>query len=149
MKRIAQDIKSGQFGNVYLLYGEEAYLRRQYRDNLKKALVPEDDTMNCSVYTARISTPGRLRTSRGRCLFSRPAGSLSLRTADGSKAGMIKLPNLLKRFRIRHISYLWRGKSISAESCTRQSRQRVMRRSARCRTGDTQKVDTRAAQKGK
>ena len=53
MKRIAQDIKSGQFGNVYLLYGEEAYLRRQYRDNLKKALVPEDDAMNCSVYTGK------------------------------------------------------------------------------------------------
>ncbi len=53
MKRIVQDIKNGTFGNIYLLYGEEAYLRRQYRDNLKKALVPEDDTMNCSVYSGK------------------------------------------------------------------------------------------------
>lgn len=53
MKRIAQDIKSGQLGNLYLLYGEEAYLRKQYRDNLKKALVPEEDTMNCSVYSGK------------------------------------------------------------------------------------------------
>ena len=53
MKRIAQDIKSGQFSNIYLLYGEEAYLRRQYRDNLRKALVPEDDTMNCSIYSGK------------------------------------------------------------------------------------------------
>lgn len=53
MKRIAQDIKSQTFRNVYLLYGEEAYLRRQYRDNLKKALVSEDDTMNCSVYSGK------------------------------------------------------------------------------------------------
>ena len=53
MKRIAQDIKSGQLKNVYLLYGEEAYLRRQYRDNLKRALVPEDDTMNCSIYSGK------------------------------------------------------------------------------------------------
>lgn len=53
MKRIAQDIKSGQLGSLYLLYGEEAYLRRQYRDNLRKALVSEEDTMNCSVYSGK------------------------------------------------------------------------------------------------
>ena len=53
MKRIAQDIKSGQFSNIYLLYGEEAYLRRQYRDNLRKALVPEEDTMNCTIYSGK------------------------------------------------------------------------------------------------
>lgn len=53
MKRIAQDIKSGTFCNIYLLYGEEAYLRKQYRDNLKAALVPADDTMNCSSYAGK------------------------------------------------------------------------------------------------
>ncbi|MBD5470721.1 MAG: DNA polymerase III subunit delta [Lachnospiraceae bacterium] len=53
MKRIAQDIKSGEFAHIYLLYGEEAYLRKQYRDNLKKALVPDDDTMNCSIYAGK------------------------------------------------------------------------------------------------
>lgn len=53
MKRIAQDIKSGEFAHIYLLYGEEAYLRKQYRDNLKKALVPADDTMNCSIYAGK------------------------------------------------------------------------------------------------
>jgi len=53
MKRIAQDIKSGQVGRLYLLYGEEAYLRRQYRDNLRRALVSEDDAMNCSVYSGK------------------------------------------------------------------------------------------------
>lgn len=53
MKRIAQDIKSGQIGRLYLLYGEEVYLRRQYRDNLRRALVSEDDTMNCSVYSGK------------------------------------------------------------------------------------------------
>lgn len=53
MKRIAQDMKSGEFCNIYLLYGEEAYLRRQYRDNLKKALVAEADTMNCTVYSGK------------------------------------------------------------------------------------------------
>lgn len=50
MQQINQDISSGQFHNIYLLWGQEAYLRRQYRDKLKKALVSEDDTMN---YTYR------------------------------------------------------------------------------------------------
>ncbi len=53
MKRIAQDIRNGQLGNLYLLYGEEAYLRRQYRDKLKAALVPQEDAMNCSVYSGK------------------------------------------------------------------------------------------------
>lgn len=31
---------------MYLLYGEEDYLRKQYRDRLRESLVPPDDTMN-------------------------------------------------------------------------------------------------------
>ncbi len=53
MKRIAQDIKNQSFCGVYLLYGEEAYLVKQYRDRLKNALVAEDDTMNCTVYSGK------------------------------------------------------------------------------------------------
>ena len=32
MKTIDEDIKQGTFRNVYLLYGEEAYLLKQYKD---------------------------------------------------------------------------------------------------------------------
>lgn len=53
LKRLIQDLKNNQFSNVYLLYGEEAYLRKQYRDKLRQALVPEGDTMNCSVYAGK------------------------------------------------------------------------------------------------
>jgi DNA polymerase-3 subunit delta len=51
MKKIASDIKSGKFSNIYLLYGEEAYLRKQYRDNLRNALIDPSDNMNCSVFS--------------------------------------------------------------------------------------------------
>jgi DNA polymerase-3 subunit delta len=51
MKTIDQDIKTGQFKQIYLLYGPEEYLIRQYRDKLKKALVAEDDTMNFSAFS--------------------------------------------------------------------------------------------------
>lgn len=53
MKTIDQDIKTGQLKSVYLLYGEEAYLKKQYRDKLKHTLVNTDDTMNFSVYEGK------------------------------------------------------------------------------------------------
>lgn len=52
MKSIDEDIKNGQFKNIYLLYGDEAYLRNQYRDKLLKALGGED-TMNTSVFSGK------------------------------------------------------------------------------------------------
>lgn len=51
MKTIDNDIKNGQIKRAYLLYGEESYLIRQYRDKLKKAMVPEGDTMNFTAYS--------------------------------------------------------------------------------------------------
>lgn len=53
MKTIDEDIKTGQFKNIYLFYGEEAYLKKQYKDKLKNALVPPDDTMNFAAYEGK------------------------------------------------------------------------------------------------
>lgn len=46
MKRILEDIKSGDFRRVYVLYGQEAYLQKQYRDKLIDAMTADGDTMN-------------------------------------------------------------------------------------------------------
>ncbi len=46
MQKLNEEIKTGQLKQVYLLYGEEDYLRSQYRDKLKKALTGDDDSMN-------------------------------------------------------------------------------------------------------
>lgn len=53
MRRIIQDIKTSQFSNLYLLTGQEAYLRKQYRDNLRDALISKDDTMNLTVFSGK------------------------------------------------------------------------------------------------
>lgn len=53
MNRLIQDIKNNQFSNIYLLFGSESYLRKQYRDKLKAALVSENDAMNCSVFAGK------------------------------------------------------------------------------------------------
>lgn len=53
MQRINGDIKSGQFKQIYLLYGEEAYLRKQYKDRLKAAMIADGDTMNYSYFEGK------------------------------------------------------------------------------------------------
>ena len=50
MKTIDNDIKDGRIKKAYLLYGEERYLIRQYRDKLINAIVSSDDTMNFSSF---------------------------------------------------------------------------------------------------
>ena len=53
MKSLNEDLKTGQFKKVYLLYGEEAYLKRQYRDKLRSAMLPLEDTMNYACYEGK------------------------------------------------------------------------------------------------
>ena len=53
MKSIQEDIKTGNFKSAYLLYGEEAYLKQQYKQNLIRALNPQEDTMNYSHYEGK------------------------------------------------------------------------------------------------
>lgn len=38
MKTVDEDIRTGNFKQIYLFYGEEGYLKKQYRDKLKMAL---------------------------------------------------------------------------------------------------------------
>ena len=60
MQRINEDIKNNTFSQVYLLYGEEAYLRRQYKDKLKNALSADGDTMNCHYYEGKDISVGEI-----------------------------------------------------------------------------------------
>lgn len=53
MQRITEDIKTGQLKQIYLLYGEEAYLVRQYRDRLLEAMLGGGDKMNVNRYEGK------------------------------------------------------------------------------------------------
>ena len=53
MKSLNEDLKTGQLKQIYLLYGEEAYLKKQYKDKLHYAIVPPDDTMNYAYYEGK------------------------------------------------------------------------------------------------
>ena len=60
MKKLSEEIKSGQLKQVYILYGEEAYLRNQYKDKLKNALLGEGDPMNFHYFEGKDVRPGEV-----------------------------------------------------------------------------------------
>ncbi len=60
MQKLNEEIKSGQLKQVYLLYGEEDYLRRQYRDKLKNALSGDQDSMNYHYFEGKDINVGEI-----------------------------------------------------------------------------------------
>ncbi len=53
MQQLLSDIQNETFKPVYLLHGDEAYLRVQYKNRLKDALTVDGDTMNYSYYQGK------------------------------------------------------------------------------------------------
>ena len=53
MNVVEEDIRRGQFKKVYLLCGEEAYLKEYYRKKLQKAVIREDDAINYNRYVGK------------------------------------------------------------------------------------------------
>ena len=60
MQQLIQDLKNQSYKPMYLLYGEEDYLRKQYRDKLKAALTVPDDTMNYHYYEGKDINVGEI-----------------------------------------------------------------------------------------
>ncbi len=57
MKMLQEDIKNGSFKKVYLLFGEETYLRIQYKKRLRDALTTPEDTMNQAFFEGKGCNP--------------------------------------------------------------------------------------------
>ena len=72
MKRVIEDIKTGEWKQIYLFTGSEDYLKLQYRDKLIQALMPEGDTMNLSRFQGKgTGCPGNYKSGRDDALFCR------------------------------------------------------------------------------
>ena len=52
MQTLNQDIREGKFRPVYLIFGEETFLRNSYKNRLKEAVIGED-TMNFAVFEGK------------------------------------------------------------------------------------------------
>lgn len=50
MKNINQDIEKNEIKQFYLLFGEEDYLKKQYKDKLVAALIDIEDNMNLNMF---------------------------------------------------------------------------------------------------
>ena len=49
MRKIKSHIEKNEFSKIYLLYGTDEYMKKNYKEKLTKAIVG-DDTMNLSIY---------------------------------------------------------------------------------------------------
>ncbi len=82
MKRILEDINTGQFKHAYLLYGEESYLVRQYTGRLLDALSEPGDTVNTTFYEGKDTDPAQIIDlaetlpffAKRRCIFIDESG---------------------------------------------------------------------------
>lgn len=53
MQIIKEHIKQNQFKQCYLLYGTEEYLKKLYKDKLKKGIIGDEDTMNFTYFEGK------------------------------------------------------------------------------------------------
>ena len=52
MQTLNQDIKNNDFKRVYLLFGEESFLKKSYKNRLREAIT-QGDTMNYNYYEGK------------------------------------------------------------------------------------------------
>lgn len=60
INRIREDIRTGSLEHLYLLFGDEAYLKEQFKNQLKEALMPENESMNYSAFSGKSVDPGEI-----------------------------------------------------------------------------------------
>ena len=60
MRDIRKDVKLRDFAPVYLIFGEEAYIRKNYRNQLVKALTAPGDSLNYSVFSGSEADPSEV-----------------------------------------------------------------------------------------
>ena len=77
MKSLNEDLKTGQFKQIYLLYGEEAYLKKLYKNRFVKAMVPEGDTMNYLYFEGKNTNPKEIIDLAETLSFAATASTIS------------------------------------------------------------------------
>ncbi len=122
MKSLNEDIKTGNFKPVYLLYGEEAYLKKQYRDRITKAIFPDGDTVNYAYYEGKGINPGELIDLAETMPFFAERRLIVIENSGFSKMRHRSWQIISKQCRIPPVFYLWKMKQTNVERCIRLSR---------------------------
>ena len=120
MKNLTEDIKKKSCQRVYLFYGEEEYLKQQYKQKMKEVLLPEGDTMNLTVYEGKSADPQEIMAQAETMPFFAAYRLILVRTAGFSKAAAVIWRSMYPGFPRRRCWYLLKKKWISAAGSTRR-----------------------------
>ena len=119
MKKLGEEIRTGQLKQIYLLCGDEAYLRRQYRDRIKDALMGEGDLMNLHCFEGKGIEPGEVIDLAETMPFLAERRVLVIENSGFLKKGGEALAEYLPRpKRIRITCVIFYGESRT--NCTRR-----------------------------
>lgn len=121
MQRINEDIKSGQFRQIYLLYGEESYLRKQYRDRLKDAMTEDGDTMNYSYFEGKDISVGAVIDLAETLPFFADRRVIVVENSGLFKHGGNSCQRIWQNRQRAYILFLWKRKLINEASFLKQS----------------------------
>lgn len=120
MKSLNEDLKTGQFKQIYLLYGEENYLKKQYKERFVKAMLPDGDTMNYAYYEGKgVDIKEVIDLAETLPFFAERRLLVFENTGFFKARGWIWQIMLRKCLR-PHILFLWRKRWTSAANCIRQ-----------------------------
>ena len=86
MQTLNQDIKDRTFKPVYLLFGEEAFLKKSYKSRLREALTG-GDTMNYNYFEGKGMNVNEIIGLADTMPFFAEKRLVLMRTADSLKAG--------------------------------------------------------------
>ena len=120
MKSLNEDIKTGNFKPVYLLYGEEAYLKKQYRDRITKAIFPDGDTVNYAYYEGKGINPGELIDLAETMPFFAKRRLIVVENSGFLKMQHWIWPIISRRCRIRHAFCSWKMRRTNEERCIKR-----------------------------
>ena len=120
MKSILEDIKNNEFKHVYLFYGEEGYLKKQYRDKLSSAWLPEDDTMNRTVFRGKGVSPGEVIDLGETLPFLAQNRVIILEETGFLRDSAKNCRSIFHSCRTICISCLWRRRLIKEAVCIRR-----------------------------
>lgn len=133
MQRINEDIKTGNFKQIYLLYGEERYLKNQYTTRLRKALCQEGDEMNTHFYQGKDFSVGEVIDLAETLPFLAERRVMFSRTPGSSNPAGKSWQNIWQAPITPPFSCSRRVRWISAANSTRPYSPKATRQSSPCR----------------
>lgn len=119
MQKLLQDIKNKEYSQIYLLYGDEAYLRKQYRDKMKEALIDDGDTMNNHYYEGKDTKVEEIIDLAETLPFFASRRVIVIENSGWFQKGGIRSLNIYLSCLTQPILFLLKRRLINVRNCIR------------------------------